>query len=326
MKFCLPVLAYLFIMLALNGCAFVSMPLQTKTMPFEEQVLEGEGRPKILILDVNGIISEQSKEGGLLSRGTPSTVSHVREALQKAEHDDDVAGVIVRINSPGGTVTASDIIRHDLLAFRSRRNVPLYSCITGIGTSGGYYVATATDEIFAHPTAITGSIGVLLMKFNVEELLKKIGVSEQTVKSGDKKDILSPFRPATAEEQRLVQSIIDRLHARFVDVAMSRPKNRLSRKEMETLADGRFYMAEQALEAKLIDRVGYLDDAVTEMKKSLGLEKARVVTYYRPGGYKGSIYAEASSSSALLPDDLALLLGGSAGLTGAGGFMYLWMP
>jgi protease IV len=325
MKLFLPAIACMCVMLMLNGCALVTMPLQMKTMPFEEQVLEGEGRPKILILDVHGIITEKEKEGGFLAKGAPSVVSHVRETLMMAERDDDVAGIIVRINSPGGTVTASDTIHHDLLSFKSRRRIPVYACITGIGTSGGYYIATATDEIFAHPTAITGSIGVLLMKFNVEGLLTKIGVSEQTVKSGDKKDILSPFRPATAEERQLVQTIIDRLHARFVDVALARPKNTLSRERMEALADGRIFMADQALEAKLIDRSGYLDDAVADMKKALGVENARIITYYRPGSYKGSIYAESAASS-IFPDDLSLLFGGSVGLTGAGGFMYLWMP
>ncbi len=144
----------------LNGCSF-NVPLLSAPKPLKEKVVEGEGRKKILILDVTGVISEREKAGGLLVRGSSSMVDLTREALKKAEEDDDLAAVIVRINSPGGTVTASDIIRHDIQAFKERKKVPVYACIMSIGASGAYYIATAADQIVAHPTAITGSIGVL---------------------------------------------------------------------------------------------------------------------------------------------------------------------
>ncbi len=321
MRYFLRLMAMVLGVAALGGC--VSLPIP-RTMPLEEQTLEGEGRPKLLLLDVGGIISEREKSGGLLSHSAPSLVSSIRESLQKAEKDDDLAGVIVRINSPGGTVTASDIIHHDLTAFKGRKKVPLVACITGVGTSGGYYVAAAADEIVAHPTAVTGSIGVMLMRFNVEGLMGKIGISERTIKSGEKKDILSPFRSATPEEEKLVQTIIDRLHGRFVDVVQARPNNHLSRAELESLADGRIFTADQALQVKLIDRTGYLDDVIDAMKKKLGLEKARVVTYYRPGSYKGSIYAEASPEVERFGTLLELIGGGDR--FGESQFMYLWSP
>ncbi|HLO25845.1 MAG TPA: signal peptide peptidase SppA [Geobacteraceae bacterium] len=308
----------------MNGCAFVNVPLLAPPRPLDEQVLEGEGKKKILLLDVSGIVSEREKSGGMLSKGTPSMVDRVREALKKAEADDDIAGVIVRINSPGGTVTASDIIRHDINGFRSRRKVPVHACIMGVGASGGYYIATAADRIIAHPTAITGSIGVLLLKFNIEGLLDKIGVREQTIKSGEKKDILSPFRAATPEEQKLVQAIIDQLYGRFLDSIMARPNNTLGRKELETLADGRIYTAEQAFSARLIDKTGYLDDVIADMKKQLGVDQAKIVAYYRPGSYKGSIYAESSPDATSIP---ALFnLTGGADLIPESQFMYLWQP
>ena len=308
----------------MNGCAFVNVPLLAPPRPLDEQVLEGEGKKKLLILDVSGVVSEREKSGGMLSKGAPSMVDLVRETLKKAEADDDIAGIIVRINSPGGTVTASDIIRHDINGFKARRKVPVHACIMGVGASGGYYIATAADRIVAHPTAITGSIGVLLLKFNVEGLLEKIGVREQTIKSGDKKDILSPFRAATPEEQKLVQAIIDQLYGRFLDSIMSRPNNTLSRKELETLADGRIYTAEQALSARLIDKTGYLDDVIADMKKELGAEQVKIVTYYRPGSYKGSIYSEASSDALSFP---ALInVTGGADLIPESQFMYLWQP
>jgi len=252
-------------------------------------------------------------------------VAEVKEALEKAGKDPDMAGVILRINSPGGTVTASDTILHELLAFKTRKKIPLYACITGVGTSGGYYIATAADEISAHPTAITGSIGVLFMRFNVEGLLTKIGVSEKNIKSGDKKDFLSPFRPATAEEEKIIQEIINNLHQRFVDVVLARPGSPLTREQLERLADGRIFTAEQAKAARLIDRVGYLDDAVTAMKNKLNLKDAKVVSYHRPGSYRGTIYSGPALES---PQVINLINVNADGLELLSGteFLYLWEP
>jgi protease-4 len=305
---------------ALSGCAFVNVPLVPPPMPLEEQVLEGDGGKKILLIDISGTISEQERSAGLLGRSEPSMVSLIRESLQKAEKDDRIAGLILRINSPGGTVTASDIIHHEIVEFRKHRHVPVLACIMSIGTSGGYYVAAAADEIIAHPTAVTGSIGVILMKFNVEGLMGKIGVEEQTLKSGDKKDILSPFRKATPEEVKLGQEIIDRFYGRFLDIVMARTGNRLSRDELRKLADGRIYTAGQALEGKLIDRIGYLDDVIASIRKSAGDDRARVVSYYRHGTYKGSIYADAGEKGG------ALEMFAGMDAFSAGSFMYLWRP
>jgi len=281
----------------LQGCTLFHVDVIPTPKPLKEKVVEGKGRPKVLLLDIVGFISEKRSEGGL-TREKPSTVAQVKEALQKAEKDEDIAGVILQINSPGGTVTASDIIHHEIMSFKARKKIPVYACITGLGASGGYYTATATDLIIAHPTAVTGSIGVILLKFNVEGLLGKIGVMEQTIKSGEKKDILSPFRASTPEEQRIMQAIIDRLADRFIEVVLARPNNRLERKELEKLADGRIYTAEQALVAKLIDRVGYLDEAIDALKKARGIKEARIVRYYRPGSYKGSLYSAAPLDAA----------------------------
>jgi protease-4 len=252
-------------------------------------------------------------------------VAEVKEALQKAEKDEDIAGVILRINSPGGTVTASDLILHELLAFKARKKIPLYACITGIGTSGGYYIATAADEISAHPTAITGSIGVLVMQFNVEGLMSKIGVTEKTVKSGDKKDFLSPFRAATPEEEKIIQNIVNSLYQRFLGVVLARPGGSLTRPELEKLADGRVFTAEQAAAARLIDRVCYLDDTVAAMKKKLNLKEAKVVAYHRAGSYRGTIYSgsvvDAPQVVNLInfnADDLELLSSTE--------LLYLWKP
>ncbi|MDD5169599.1 MAG: signal peptide peptidase SppA, partial [Syntrophales bacterium] len=254
---------YVLMLIALlSGCAYVSVniPLTPGPQALKEQDLEGQGNAKILLVDVTGMISEKDKEQSILGSVTPSMVAQIHEALKKAEQDPAIVGVIVRINSPGGTTTASDLIHHDITRFKNSKHVPVYACITGVGASGGYYIAAAADDITAHPTAVTGSIVVLLLTVNVEGLLQKIGVSELTIKSGDKKDLMSPFRPATPEEKKIVQTVVNQLHQRFKDLIVSRPGSTLSPKEVDTLADGRIYTAEQALSSKLIDHVGYLDD------------------------------------------------------------------
>jgi protease-4 len=307
----------------LSGCIRVDVPLLQPLAELNERTIEGEGKSKLLLLDITGFISEKERSGGMKEK--PSMVAEVKEALQKAEKDEDIAGVILRINSPGGTVTASDLILHELLAFKARKKVPIYACITGIGASGGYYIATAADEISAHPTAITGSIGVLVMRFNVEGLLSKIGVTEKTVKSGDKKDFLSPFRPATPEEEKILQIIINGLHQRFVDVVLARPGTPLTKPELEKLADGRVFTAEQAVAARLIDRVGYLDDTVTIMKKKLNLKEAKIIAYYRSGSYRGTIY---SGSAVETPSVVNLININADGLEllSSTEFVYLWAP
>lgn len=320
MRYSLLLVTALFLAL-LTGCAFVNIPLIPLPAPLEEQVLEGDGTKKILLLDISGTISEQEKSGGLLGRAAPSMVSLIRESLHKAEMDKNLAGIILRINSPGGTVTASDIIHHDISEFKKRTRLPVQACIMGTGTSGGYYIAAAADRITAHPTAITGSIGVILMKFNVEGLMGKIGVEEQTVKSGDKKDIMSPFRKATPEEVKLGQEIIDQFYGRFLDIVMARQGNQMSREKLREIADGRIYTAGQALQAGLIDTTGYLDDVIRAMRESIGDEKARVVSYYRSGNYKGSIYAGTGEK-----EGLTELLGSGMDVLSSGGFMYLWRP
>jgi protease-4 len=314
----LPVLLCLVL---LAGCIF-NVSLVPQPGPLTEQAVSGEGRSKILLVDVSGLITGREKRGGLAGK-TPSTVARIKEELDKAEKDGNIRGVIVRINSPGGTVTASDIIYHELREFRKKKGVPVYAVLMGIGASGGYYASLAADRIFAHPTTITGSIGVIAVKLNFEGLMKKIGVEEKSVKSGKLKDIFSPFRPDTPEERQILETIIGQLHARFVEAVAEGREGRLDRAAVKALADGRPYTAPQALEAKLIDDIGYLEDAVEAMKKSLGIERATVVAYRRPGEYKSTIYSTApfenSGTINIINMDTDML----SGLSGVE-FLYLW--
>lgn len=317
------VLCLVLFSLACTGCAFINLDMLKPLQPLQEKVIEGNGTPKILLIDITGFVSERDQGASQLSQEKPSTVALVKEALQKADTDKDIAGIVLRINSPGGTVTASDIIHHEILAFKSRHPLPVYASIVGLGTSGGYYVATAADRISAHPTAVTGSIGVILFRFNLSGLLAKVGVAEESVKSGDKKDILSPFRESTADEQRIIQEIIDRLHSRFTDVVLTRPGNRLTKESLKPLADGRIFTADQALNAQLIDKVCYLEDDIADMKQQLQTPEARIIRYYRPGSFQSSIYSSVNGTATPTVTLVNINADGIDMLQGTQ-FLYLW--
>jgi len=313
------------IFISMNGCAFFNLSLVTPTQPLQEKVLEGEGTAKILLVNISGTISEQEKSKNLSLGEEASMVSVIKEELLKAEKDKDVKGVIFKIDSPGGTVTAADLIHYEIMQFKKRSGVKVASCIMGLGTSGGYYVAAATDEITALPTAITGSIGVIAMKFDVKNFLNRFGIYNETFKSGDKKDLLSPLRPSTPEETEIMQGVIMQLYGRFVDVVTEGRKNFLTRDQVKKLADGRIYTADQALQNKLIDKVGYLGDAISSMKSSLKLNQARIVMYIRPGTYKGSIYAGLPGPVSPVVN-LININGEGLQMMPSVRFMYIWNP
>jgi protease-4 len=313
------------VLLIVTGCAIVTIPLFPSERGLQERVLEGEGTAKILLVDISAVISEKEKSKGLGLGTEASLVARIKEELQKAEKDEYVKGIVIKINSPGGTVTATDTIYHELMEFKRRTGTRIVACVTGLAVSGGYYVASAADEIIAHPTSVTGNIGVIALKFNVDQLLSKVGIQEETVKSADKKDIWSPFRPSTPEERKIIQSVIDTFHDRFVGVVHAGRKALLSKDEVDKLADGRIFAAEQALAAKLVDKIGYLDDAVKAVKGSLNLTEAKVVTYLRPGSYKGTIYSGLPQRS---DTDINLIAVNSdfLSLIPEVQFMYLWRP
>ena len=309
----------LWLVMTAVGCA--SFHFGPSMKPLKEKVIMGKGSDKVLLMDIQGLISnkeERSLTGFPVKMGM---VERVREILMKAEEDDDIKALLVRINSPGGTVTSSDIIYHEIKAFKEKKKIKVYVSILDLAASGGYYIAMAADSIMSHPTSLTGSIGVIALKVNVEGLMEKIGVDWEIIKSAEKKDFLSPLRPLTAEEKNLFQFTIDSFHNRFVEViAQNRPDLDLA--QVKPLADGRVYNAKQALDAKLIDHIGYLDDTLDLIKKELGLSDVKVVTYHRPGDYKSSLYSSlpASPTINLLNIDLGLNLDKISPH-----FMYLWM-
>ncbi|HYY05349.1 MAG TPA: signal peptide peptidase SppA [Candidatus Limnocylindria bacterium] len=310
--------------LGTSGC-FVSLGnlgLLRGERPLEETRLEGKGRAKVLLVDVSNVITDLPSKHvfGLLEE--ESTVERVHAELKKAADDDRVKALVLRVNSPGGGVTASDQVYGEIVRFKQERKVPVVAALGDLAASGGYYVACAADRIVAQPTTTTGSIGVIMTSLNLEGLLAKVGVRNQTFKAGEHKDILSPLRGATPEERRIIQSILDDLHARFVRVVRdSRPK--LDQSRLAELTDGRIFDAPQALAAGLIDQIGDLHAALEAAKTAAGVDEARVVAYRRPDEMRENIYSAARGAPAqvnVLPVDLGALAASGPR------FMYLWAP
>ncbi|MDX1763135.1 MAG: signal peptide peptidase SppA [bacterium] len=305
---------------ALSGCISVSLGNRTARDKLKETVVQGEGWQKVLILDITGFISNVPPWRPYAPPAT--TLIDVKEKLRKAAGDKRIKAVVLRINSPGGTVTASDTIAEELLRFKAKTGKPIVAMMLDTAASGGYYVAVSADRIVAQPTTITGSIGVIIQKFDIHELLGRLGIANTPVKSGIHKDIGSPFRPGSEREAALLQETIDTLYNRFVD-RVTENRAGLSRDEVVVLADGRIYTADQALHHGLIDEIGYLDDAIDQAKAMAGLEKARVVIYRLPQAYKENIYSTAPGA----PVTEIHLLDPSRNLPWEGApFLYLWDP
>lgn len=307
----------------LVGCSLISIDLTPRIRPLEEETVEGKGDAKILLMDVSGFISDDTG-GSALTIGSPPPrvplLVRVREELEKAAGDDKVKAVIVRINSPGGTVTASDIIFRELQSYKRKANVPVIAVMMDVAASGGYYIALAADTLIAHPTTVTGSIGVIMISLNAEGLMQKIGVSASAIKSGERKDMGSPFRALTPEERAIFQGVIDDLQKQFVSHLIERRK--LAPATAATLADGRIYTADQALANRLIDQIGYMPDALEVARRAAGISEARVIVYKRPREYRATYYARADTDAGAFAAVSQL-----TGLAASGPkFLYVWWP
>lgn len=234
----------------------------------EKTVRDGERSKKIAVINIEGVIESETSEW-------------VRKQLQTAEKDSNVKGIIVRINSPGGGVSSSDQIHYYISRFKQHTHKPVLAFMQSIAASGGYYSAVACDEIMAEPTVITGSIGVIMNHLVIKDLLEqKLGINPVTLKSGERKDWPSMFNETTDEEkQYLMDQVITPAYDRFVDLVAEGRKNVLAEDQIRELADGSIYTAQQALDEKLIDAIGYFDEAVRQIEKMAQISNARVVSY-----------------------------------------------
>jgi protease IV len=305
--------------LTFSGCITIDTPWG-KPGKLRETVVEGEGRSKIALIEIEGVLREVAGPTRLGLGEHESPVARVRAQLDKAAEDDAVKAVVLRIHSPGGTATASDIIYGEIQRFKAKKPVPVVAQLMGIATSGAYYAAMAADSVYAQPTTVTGSIGVIFTGINVSGFMEKLGLADQTITTGPYKDVGSPLRRMTPEERALVQSVINDLYQRFV-VAVETGRPQLTPGRVAELADGRIYSAPQALANGLIDGISDLPSTLAEVRRRAGLEEARVVTYHRRREWRENLYTlpPGAGTPALDPANLLDLLPTPT-------FAYLWWP
>jgi len=282
-------------------------------------LIRSAAKEKILVIDIEGTISALASTSALAREG--DILSQVYYRLERAAADPLVKAVIVRLETPGGEVTASDIVYHEILKFKEKTKRPVVGLMMSVAASGGYYIASACDTIIAHPSTITGSIGVISIFPNVESLFDKIGVKMNIIKSGGMKDAGSPFRSMTEDEKKSFQTIIEEYYGNFLSVVAAGRKNKMTLEELRPLADGRVYTARQALGLNLIDGIGYFDSA---LKKTLSLAKlgeAQVIAYTYYPKTKTNIYAAGLKETKVLETGFESWLP-----TLKSGFYYLWLP
>jgi len=296
-----------------SACTLVKVNITEEIQPLEERVLSGEGHDKILVIDLSGIISSQDGTSGVSGKKRVGLIARMREELDRARTDKTVKAVVLRINSPGGGVTASDMLFHELSVFKRETGVKVIAHIMDVGASGAYYAALAADRITAQPTSITGSIGVIMVHVDATGLMQKIGLQTFEIASGERKGMGSPFRVMSPEDRKIFQGMIDSAYDRFVTIVSAARK--LPPETVRKIADGRIYTSQEAKDNGLIDGIGYLEDALGAAKKEAGLAQARVVTYYRPGDYRANLY-----SMSLINIDLGEMMEPGAK------FLYLWWP
>jgi protease-4 len=217
---------------------------------------------KIAIVEVRGVITQSSG---------------VIEELQQYLADDGVKAIILRIDSPGGGVGPSQEIYREIMRIKSNSKRKVVTSMGSVAASGGYYIASASDLIVANPGTITGSIGVIMQFSNFEDLLKKIGIKGVVLKSGEHKDIGSPFREMTPEEKRIMQEVLDNVHQQFIQAVADGRK--LDRSKVAQIADGRILTGEQAKNLGLVDQLGNLQDTIDITAKLAGIEGKPNVLY-----------------------------------------------
>lgn len=308
----------LLVFLLLPGCIHIEVGAGRKA-ELVERVVFGKKGPKILLIDIDGMISEVAESRTFGFRAAESAVSRVREQLDRAEQNGDIRAIILRINSPGGTASASEILYNEIRRFKLEHELPVVAQLMGVAASGGYYLAMSADTVRALPTTITGSIGVIFSGISVAGLMDKVGIENQTLTSGPYKDAGSPLRRMTDSEREQLTAILDSLHARFVDVVVAgRPD--LTADRVRELADGRIFSAQQAEANGLIDAIGDLPGAVKLAEERAGIERSRVVVYARPQEWRENLY---SMTAAPLP---ALSPWALFDPVSEPSFLYLWWP
>lgn len=322
------VAALLLLLIGGAGCgvpSFLVTPVSGSSTLQEHVVQPGRGwfgRDKVVIIEVEGMLLN-ARTGGFL-QPTENAVSRFVQELDKAEADPAVRAVVLRVNSPGGTVSASDTMYQRLMRFREKSKKLVVTSAQDVMASGGYYVALGSDQIVVQPTSVVGSIGVIFNTFDFSGTLAKIGANSEAIKSGPFKDMGSPLKPLTVPERAVMQSLVDEYFERFRNVVATR--RGVGGDNLKLATDGRVFSGESAVAIGLADRTGFLEDAIELAKSLTNSPDADVVLYKRPYGYSGSIYASGSNPQPQAQQtNLVINLPSSKAFLPTG-FYYLWEP
>lgn len=287
---------------------------------------EDAGRNKVAMIEMQGVIADTPTPTLFGSRA--SMIDYLVRRLDEAADDPDVKAVVLRVNSPGGTVTGSDIMYREIRRFRERTGKPVVVSMGEVAASGGYYISLAADEIIAEPTSITGSIGVLFGTVNVSDGLSRIGVHARTITSGPNKNMASPVEPPVESHYDILQAMVDEYYDGFRGLVVGH-RSDIEPEMIDTLTDGRIVTGAEAASTGLIDGTGGIRDAFSRAKSLAGVENARLIRYHvgRHGPKTAFAHAtpdvplaEADPDVSLLNVDVGLPFGDSPVA------YYLWVP
>jgi len=318
-------LFFLVAAVALIGCqpATVVVGLAPGGDALRATAIERDGRwgsPRVVVVDVSGTLVN-ARTGGLLGGGS-NPVDDLTRRLDAAAADPRVAAVILRINSPGGTVTASDMMYREVKRYRARTGKPVVALIMDVGASGGYYLACAASEVMAYPTSVTGSIGVILQTLSLRPALDRWGVEAQALVSGPHKAGGSPLETLDEEQRAVLQGLVDDFFAGFRDVVRdARPG--IAADRFDTVTDGRVFTGTQAQTEGLVDSLGDIRDAFARAQTLAGVEHADLVIYHGPLSSPATPYARRGTGDVHVS---LLSLGELFPPATLNGPCYLWRP
>lgn len=308
----------------IDGPVALELPPTSNDRPIVAMPVEGgkaacDG-PPVAIVDVDGLLLNTNLTGPFSTGDNPLDL--FREKLDAAAADPRTVALVVRINSPGGSVTATDVMWSELQCFREKTGRPVVACLMDLGTGGAYYLATASDRIVAHPTTLTGGIGVVLNLSNIEGLLNVPNIAPQSIKAGSKTDIGTVTKSLTPEDRALLQTIADEFHGRFRDV-VRRQRPALS-PAAEAAFDGRVFSAGEASRYGLVDQVGYLRDALAAARELACQPAAGTVLLHRRNDLARTPFATTPNvplQASLFPVSLPGLDRSKLPT-----FLYMWLP
>ncbi len=284
---------------------------------YEEEYISGAGPAKIAVVPVEGeIAASDNTVAGVQPTSTPEGLA---DALKQAKNDESVAAVVLEVNSPGGGVTASDMMHQSILDFKGSSGKPVVVSMEDTAASGGYYISTAADRIVANETTLTGSLGVFIPLLNFREAAEKYGVTQEYIKSGKFKTMGSSWKELTPEEREIFQSIVDHYYDEFVQVIVE--GRDLPEDRVREIADGRVYSAEQAKDLDLVDELGELDEATGIARNLANVEEATVVRYVESPSFVESLQARLAP-----PEPEAVHIMEEAGLDLEPKPYYLYLP